>query len=506
MMALDLSTVGRGQMDLGYLADSIRAWSVPLTSRRSPVCRFVLTRWGARVAVEGGPGYSDGAPDSHTIWHMQLRVRRPTGISDSPSSGADLVTDAKRPFWRQCFFSGQLEHLCMQTRASRERRALVKNSLLLVHQHLCSLMDPAAKAVAERFAFGSGLRWFIYETTVNDPSGHLTQAADTCPGLLILASQMSALGLNVQSRRIVDGLCQGRPLGRVLAAAIDDWATAIGDQRREDRAAAIEAQRLRIRRAGTLVPPALLWPPCHDRVIPEDIPAEPRDNLTWFELVHAVAAVAADPRLSPRQRTALGAFASHHALRLVVGMRRAAARPDSSAETVLASLVDYLAATNRVPARGTDPDDLLRESLAWHRDVWRRPYVSGVRADITLGTEAVRGCETWVKDADRVSLIKTARELDAEAYRMRHCVASYLPAAINGGAILFHAKIAKSEVTVHLRPSDAGPVIVQAAGRANRKLSAREAAVLTVWLADLNEALHCCRTGGEPVLQGEFAR
>jgi len=187
-------------------------------------------------------------------------------------------------------------------------------------------------------------------------------------------------------------------------------------------------------------------------------------------------------------------------------MRRAAARPDSSAETVLASLVDYLAATNRVPARGTDPDDLLRESLAWHRDVWRRPYVSGVRADITLGTEAVRGCETWVKDADRVSLIKTARELDAEAYRMRHCVASYLPAAINGGAILFHAKIAKSEITVHLRPSDAGPVIVQAAGRANRKLSAREAAVLTVWLTDLNEALRCRRTGGEPVLQGEFAR
>jgi len=44
------------------------------------------------------------------------------------------------------------------------------------------------------------------------------------------------------------------------------------------------------------------------------------------------------------------------------------------------------------------------------------------------------------------------------------------------------------------------------AGRANRKLSAREAAVLTVWLADLNEALRCRRTGDEPVLQGEFAR
>lgn len=506
MMALDLSTVGRGQMDLGYVADSIRAWSVPLTSRRSPVCRFVLARWGARVAVEGGPGSSDGTPDDHTIWHLQLRVRRPAGISGSPSSGADLVTDAKRPFWRRCFFSGQLEHLCMQTRASRERRALVKNSLLLVHQHLCSLMDPAARAVAERFTFGSGLRWFIYEATVNDPSGHVAQAADTCPGLLIVAGHMLALGLDVQSHRIVEGLCHGRPLARVLASAIDDWASAIGGRRREDCATAIEAQRLRIRRASTLVPPALLWPPCHDRVIPEDIPAEPKDNLTWFELMHAVGAVAADPRLSPRQRTALGAFASHHALRFAAGIHRAAARPGASAETVLASLVDYLAATNRVPARSTDPDDLLHESLAWHREVWRRPYVSGLRVDIALSTEAARGCETWVKDDDRVRLIKTAYELDAEAYRMRHCVASYLSAAMKGEAILFHAKIAKSEMTVHLRPSDAGFAIVQAAGRANRKLSAREGAVLTVWLADLNEVQRCRHSDDEPELQGEFVR
>jgi len=41
---------------------------------------------------------------------------------------------------------------------------------------------------------------------------------------------LSKAAFNVQSRRIVDGLCQGRPLARVLAAAIDDWANAIGDQ------------------------------------------------------------------------------------------------------------------------------------------------------------------------------------------------------------------------------------------------------------------------------------
>ena len=504
--ALASRDLHRVQMDLDFGPGAHRAWSTPLSSRSRLVCRFALTRSGARVQVCGPPGWFSGEAADGGLWGLEVRMQRPAGIAGQPTYGADLSTDSGASTWSRCFFSGHLDNLCLQARSTREDRARVSRDLELIHEHLLAQLDPLGRQIAARFPFGHGLRWLVYENVVNDSAKRVAQAAHTCPGVLIVASHLPNAGDESASRRIVSQLREGMALKRVLTTAVDAWLASLPEETGQICTQGKAAQRLRIRRAGPLVPAQLLRTPHPGTIIAEDIPEAFGENLTWFEVMPAAGQAARDTRLNAAQRTGLSQFASGHACAIARLCRRDGNTETDQLGAKLSDLVDYLAATGRVPARRTDPAGLFAESERWHRTSWRGANASRMPAATPLATEAVQGCEDWRQGDNRVRLLATAGDLANESWRMRNCVGTYVDAGLQGSSLFFHGDLARAPVTIQLCPSGDGMVMAQATGVANRVLTLDESDVLGAWLADLNEVLECRSSGRRPRLRGRFVR
>jgi hypothetical protein len=504
MRRMDLASQIVPPPELGAVSEVIRTWAVNFSPGGTTVCRFVLTNRGARVAIENKPVRYKSEATPWCFWRAEVLVgRQPSGPRMEDAD--DLVKAPEEDSGHRSVFSRHIDYFCMRLPASSKRRTRIRESLGLVRQHILSLMHPSARAAAGRFSFESGLRMFVYESIADDPSGRVAQAACTCPGLLILAAGMRYHSLDGACEQVFRNLSRGYALKRVVALAVANWFASLPGRRMEDHAVVLETQRLRVRRAGPLVRLAVLWTPSPERIIPEDIPQDERQNAAWFDLMAAVANAIDSPRLSSEQRTAFSAFASRHALALVrpgqVPQHGNINRPAST----IASLVDYVAASGRVPSRNTNPERLVRESCAWHDDIWRRSQLARVPAETPLATLAFRGCERWTLDRANVSLLTTVGALAQEASTMRSCVASYLSSALAGQTFIFHAKILRAALTVELRDPGGALRIHQAAGRANRPPTHHEEEILRIWMDDVNEFLRCRGVGRKPRCRGSFA-
>ena len=494
----------RVQMDLDFGAGAYRAWSTPLSSRSPLVCRLALTRSGARVQVCGPPGLFSGDSSDGGLWSLDVRVRQPAGIVGQPAYRADLLTDPRATSWRRGFFSGHLDNICRQARSTHHERAHLARHLELVHRHLQSQMDPLGRQTADRFRFGRGLRWFVYESVVNDSSGRVAQAARACPGLLIIASHLRNTRDVQTSSRIVAQLQEGVALNEIVATVLDAWLPSLPPEMREVPGKVRLTQRLRIRRAGPLVPPHRLWLPHLGALVAEDIPADPEENRTWFEVTRETGLAAMDTRLTVAQRTGLLEFASRHACAIARLCRRRNDGQGDKLGSEMSDLIDYLAATGRVPGRKSSPAALFAESAIWHRTIWQRSDAARLPAETPLATRVIHGCEDWRFGDTRVQLLDTAGDLAGESRRMHHCVGTYVDDARRGSSFFFHGDLAGSPVTIQLRASVGNVVIVQASGYANRVLISSETKVLSTWLTDLNEVLDSRCDGTWPKLRGRF--
>lgn len=144
----------------------------------------------------------------------------------------------------------------------------------------------AARAFCE-----PGTWWFVYAVASDDSSGRLTQLAEVCPGLLLMALGLRREHSVEVSQQIIEGAVKGQRLTRLLEKAARswlhehlvrlEWCDLPGPSADECERLA-SCQRIRIRRASARVPLGLLLAPPPPAMIPADIPSSPEHNRCWY--------------------------------------------------------------------------------------------------------------------------------------------------------------------------------------------------------------------------------
>jgi len=496
------------QLDLPFQPDVVEAWTMESGDEggdRSLKLAVNLTQIGVEasmvVAGPGGGNVRDGVSAPPSNWRVRLSVRHPVDavirLDDQQESmneadipvaypGQGLQWD-RMPFFAKPFFL--VRRTLGRSVLSRET-GRVARSFQLMADHLDRLWVEGGAAAAAPFPLKGGMRWFVYSLVVADQSGRVAQMARTCPGILILCKALRDHRGADECIGLLKSIIAGRRLGRVLDEAVDAWSRVRsggppskamghapdGSVHDEDRV----AQRLRIQRAGGLVPSWFLWRRVPGRVVPEDIPGELDGNMCWFRATSGLWLDRARERLSPVQLHGLIGFLSRN-------WRWAGEGKNADAQdraVFMDHLVDYLANTGRILDRSCSQRRLMERIDRWEYNLMRHPRCYD--PDVRLETH---GLGLWQGEQGKMEVISTVGELVEESRRMGHCVSAYAEEGVTGRAIFFHGDLNGEAVTVQLEPREDGQRyhLVEAAGRQNRHVSPEGKAIMWRWLAELNE-------------------
>jgi hypothetical protein len=447
-----------------------------------------------------------------TTFALRLRVTRPAACTLDGSDdgrwplwrGLPVASNRADPFQRAVSWAwvalttgrpGQ------QARAPVLRRLYAELRALAVHA--ADRCDTDARPLALRFL--PHARWFVYERVVGDRTGRIAQLATACPGALLLALALRDCdrpGGIAASERLLGGVVAGRRLPGLLDEALEFWLHAGGHsfERRHDepwvrlrlapqaeRRRLLQQQRLLVRRASSRVPTTLLWLPPPVVFCPEDLPATARGQATWFRAMKSLAFLAPHPRLDAGAQAALSSFCSRHAEALYEIAGRTQFRG------VIHWILDYVAATGRVPARNSSPARVVADVRRWHAAMARVADMAALAHEVDAARALADVCETtelptapnraWSGPGVDVRPLGTVGELIAEGHELRHCVASYVGAVLSGAASIYSATVDGERLTVELRARRGEWRIGQVAGATNRPPTAAEMLALRRWLA-----------------------
>ena len=160
---------------------------------------------------------------------------------------------------------------------------------------------------------------------------------------------------------------------------------------------------------------------------------------------------------------------------------------DNLSVEAIDDLIDYLSFRLQenpdFNLRGRTVAALSEQMLQWHRDLARMKKIGE-------GNWTGLPVENWActtgKDAQRVdwtmSQILTGKDLGAEGNAMRHCVATYKSACMEGRASIWSLR-ANDTRALTVEFDHGSQRVVQARGHANRLPRAPEAAILERWCA-----------------------
>ena len=490
MLAEGISCAAPVQLELAFDPEVVRRWSV--TAGRLKI-EVALLRRGAEarlvsLAEEVGPGV--GTPYEH--WYASLLIRPPVRArlklesafgrartEDIPVPGPGVDRDwlasplLARPLAEAMHVGGG--------DMPRGGAAAIRGALQAMAHHLEGLWDTAGLEAAGRFPLALGARWWIYASTVNDPTGRVAQMARSCGGLL-LCMALDARRAGALASDLLRGGGEGARLNRLLDRAQAAWAEA--NRRHPVRPRHVgevefAAQRLRIRRACPSVPPSLLFNGVPGRLAPEDVPAGEQDRLEWFRATSGAGMARARERLSVAQLDGLARFLSFN-WRWVRAKRRELGR---GWPAYLDHLVDYLIVSGRRLCRRNAPARLEARVRQWGQQLsWRRtPHLSETVLPL-------HGLQPWQGARGTFAPLRTVGDLVEESARMNHCVAAFADWALSGRVIFAHGDIDGAPVTVSLRVDMAAGryCLMEAAGAHNRPLDPEEMAAVRQWLAAIS--------------------
>ena len=304
-----------------------------------------------------------------------------------------------------------------------------------------------------------------------------------------------------QCSQIIDGAVQGVRLTRLLDLAARTWLRLhlerlvsydLPGPPAEAHERLVACQRVRIRRAGAMVPVAQLLRPRPPAMIPGDIPTSPEQNRGWYTFTsHSALPWIPDPHprmISMRQERGLSRFLSRWWPDLLASCTP---RERDEPAGMLGHIVDFLEATGRVIDRRTSPARLVEDMAHWVVDLGRARRLPSY---LPLQTH---GLTQWSGTEGTIEPLTTVAQLVEESQTMRHCVASMAARGVAGHAVYLHAEIHDEPLTVEVRPGPDGRFrITEAKGRDNRGLDAREREALAGWLDELNARRGACGEGG----------
>lgn len=384
---------------------------------------------------------------------------------------------------------------------------------------MARLLEPSLRAATLRFQ--PRLRAALYGRLLRDERGWLRQALAAAPGPVLYGLALSSRAETEEAGlRLILALKDGQRLDVALAAANQAWRAALlpwalegsgfNDAARRAFAgaagtpaageAALErAQRLLVRRAGPWVDPALLLLPPPERLIPEDIPAAPRANAAWYEVmkVPGITVPALGLGQEPAHRLAFAAFASRHAeaLRAVpAGLTRHA---------WLSELSALLRDTGREPSRATDPRavvasvdvEALRRRAPLPVGPFLHPADQALRRlehaedrppPVVVAPEDRPLCRQtladWTSGGVAVRQLTTLRALRAEGARQHNCVATYDEEVASGRTLVCSVTVDRRTLTLALVRRWGHLRVSEFKGVANRRATQAEWAAITPWL------------------------
>jgi hypothetical protein len=316
-------------------------------------------------------------------------------------------------------------------------------------------------------AFDALARFPVYAALLSDASGRIQQLTIVCPGVIVIAAagwwehRGEAQGLLDQAQR-------GVKLPKIIDAAL---ALEKRIERRDDLS---PCARLLVRRCpvvpygvlcGALRAPGIDINDMPSREDAEGLRAWYQASGTWGHMANRHSDEAKCRRL--------GGFVSRHAIELLGSGRDIA--------YLIREIVDWHQATNAtLPGRRTPPEAVQCRLKEWYAFGIRCGHDPNLRFPPGPDASEVVGIE-----AERLS---TVGALVAESHEMQHCVASLADAALAGELFFYRATIAGARVTIAVVFGVRCWHLSEAAGRANRPLTADELVVVERWASGLRVA------------------
>ncbi len=369
------------------------------------------------------------------------------------------------------------------------RLAAMEEDLGRAAAHLQSLLVPRGVRAARAFV-DPATWWDVYRLAADDPTGRMGQLAETCPGLALL---LLALPGDV-ARSVADGVKAGRRLNNLLGQAAEAWmqwyvnAGPAARCRRlppeDDRRRMVADQRVRVRRAGPLVPREALLTPPPPALVPEDIPRDPERNRNWFVFTSVWGlpwtAWFRWGELLSVDRDGLSRFLSRQWEGLCEHADLSPASAPTEVLRYVLHLADHVRATGRTLHRDVSARRVVRELQDWDLAACTH---HAFPPNTKLQT---RGLAAWQGPGGAIRPLASVGELLEESRAMEHCVASMAILGVEGRAVFLHGEIEGKPVTIEVAPHRAGFRLVDVRGRRDRLLTTGENEVIARWLRELN--------------------
>ena len=484
-------------------------WSSWLPGPKEVTLDAELFEFGVRVQIVRKVPLSTGdVVNSYVLWVFSINLRPPLLLrSEGFSLPPDLIFDRTTGDSSiRRFLQAGLDLVSREIPGGKfegESRARLERCFSAIQRHLVDSFLPEAADAANRFPEEGSLRWWVYTLASNDATGRIAQMAHVCPGLILMVRFLRS-HRKEEARQLLGLILAGRKLAMILDLATRLWSQAVDSPGNTEKMA---AQRIRLARAGHLIPPALLWhcPTCP--VIPEDIPRDAQENLVWYQAQMVVSQRAEEFLAGPAKRGVL-AFVSRHATALEGASRIAG----QSLEQVIIQICDYVRATDRCPGRHTPPEKFLEESRRWHAamatarnlffGIGQAPQQYSPNQPLKAGL--ADGFRAWRCQGNLICFLSTVDELFEESARMQHCVSSYASMAVEGKVQIFHAEVAGEPLTIEIAFRHGKPALQQMAGVRNARPGAEASRIVKIWFEDLYLALSPSTHGKPPKLTGAF--
>ena len=479
-----MSRIGRG-----WQYDWFGAW--PWVPARYEGVQSVLVR--ADVSAAGVTVHMD-ASDGQALT-LEVRVRPPVGVAlngfalDDWSMSRGLPFDyGPDPFTRILRWANYL--LTKPPKGSPASSTASCKTLNHLDIQVAGLAcaaaercEPRARAVARRFSPRDRLR--VYGAIVNDASGRVGELALTAPGALLFALALehrSASG-NAASRRFLADVAAGRKLKTAVDEVVSAWAPGPAQER------ILGEQRLLVRRAGPLVPSALLYSPPPLSFVPEDIPRSAGANAVWYRVVKSLDRLLVGHEATAESPlVALSRFLSANAVEL----RRRTPRTTQLRSTI-ENLATWVVTTGSTVGRRATVGAVLSRCNAWLDGVENEARSAPARAlgDAPLAPPPFADVAI---EGFRICALRTAADLCREADEMDNCLASRWGDALRGSSAFYSATIDGRRLSVELIFNGIRWDLGAIKARSNTPPTDREGDLVSAWLEDPQRQTPCCRS------------